>query len=158
MDLLPFFSWMQSLEFSKAINNSAWLYAVIQALHLVALAIFGGAVLVGDLRLLGRGFKEQPRTAVARDANPWLMGGFIGLVVTGIPQLLSGAEKEYYSDMFWLKMKILLVAVIFMFTVRRIVLFSEEGRFGSLWLKLVGLVSIVSWIAVAIPARLIGLF
>jgi hypothetical protein len=158
MDFLPFFTWLNNLAVSKAINNSAWLYAIIQAFHLVTLAVFGGALLIGDLRLLGRGFKEQPLRQVARDANPWLVWGFIGLVATGIPQLLSGAEKEYYSDIFWLKMEILVVATIFMFTVRHIFLFSEEGRFGSLWPKIVGVVSIALWIAVAIPARLIGLF
>jgi hypothetical protein len=158
MDFEPFFTYLGDLAVSKAINSSAWMYAVIQSFHLVALAVFGGALLVGDLRLLGRGFKEQPLREVARDVNPWLIWGFIAVVATGVPQLLAGALKEYNSDIFWLKMQILLGATIFMFTVRRIFLFSDENRFGSFWPKLVAVVSTLSWIAVAIPARLIGLF
>jgi len=100
---------------------------------------------------------RQPLAQVARDAQPWLIGGFIGLLVTGIPQLLSLAMKEYYSSIFWLKMEFLLVAVIFTFTLRRKVTLADEARVGPFWAKVVGLVSIALWSAVAIQARLIGL-
>jgi hypothetical protein len=95
---------------------------------------------------------------VARDTQPWLHWGLFGLFITGMPQLMSGAMKEYASPMFWYKMEILLVAVIFMFTVRRMVAFADQDRVGGFWTKAVGLISIVLWISVAVPARLIGLF
>jgi hypothetical protein len=142
---------------SEAIRQSIWFYAVDQALHLVALAIFAGAVLIVDLRLLGGGARRQPLAQVARDAHPWLVGGFLGLVVTGIPQLMSTATKEFYSPLFWFKMEVLVVATIFTFTIRYAVTRSDEARLGPVWPKVVGLVSIALWLAVAIPARLIGL-
>src|SRR5688572_20173256 len=117
--LLQFFSWLGALPLSKVISDSTWIYAVIQALHLVALAAFFGALVVVDLRLLGGGFSQQPVARVTRDAQPWLIAGFLGLLVTGIPQLMSGALKEYNSPYFWYKMEILLVAIIFTLTLRR---------------------------------------
>jgi cytochrome bd-type quinol oxidase subunit 2 len=158
MSLQPFFQWLNELPVSKGINESNWIYAVVQAFHLVALAVFAGAVLVIDLRLMGRGFIQQPLARVARDARPWVIGGFLGLVVTGIPQLMSGANKEYFSGLFWFKMEVLLVAIIFHLTAVRKVTQAEEGRVGPFWAKVVGLVSIVLWLGVAVLARLIGLF
>ena len=153
-----FFQWMNDLPFSKALGASVWQFATIQALHLVALAVFAGAVLIVDLRLMGVGVKERPIAEVARDAQPWLIWGFIALTVTGVPQMMQNATREYFSFFFWLKMAFLFVALIFTFTVRRKVTLADTARVGPFWGKVVGLVSIVLWAGVAIPARLIGLF
>lgn len=156
--LLPFFQWLGSLPMSKGISESNWIFAVIQALHLVALSVFAGALLVVDIRLLGRGFKQQPLAQVARDAQPWLIAGLLALIVTGIPQLMSTASKQYASPLFWLKIDVLVAALIFTFIVRRKVVLTDEARVGPFWSKVVGVVSIVLWTGVAVPARLIGLF
>jgi hypothetical protein len=153
-----FFQWMNDLPFSKALGASVWQFATIQALHLVALAVFAGAVLIVDLRLMGVGVKERPIADVARDAQPWLIWGFIALTLTGVPQMMQNAIREYFSFFFWLKMAFLFVALIFTFTVRRKVTLADAARVGPFWGKVVGLVSIVLWAGVAIPARLIGLF
>jgi len=156
--LLPFFEWLEAHPLSVAIRESVWFYAVDQSLHLVFLAVFAGAVLVVDLRLLGRGMRQQPVAHVARDAQSWLIWSFVGLLITGIPQGMSTAMKVYYSPFFWFKMEVMLVALIFTFTLRRKVTLADESRVGTFWPKVVGLVSIVLWASVAIPARLIGLF
>jgi hypothetical protein len=156
--LLPFFEWLGALPVSKAINESLWIYAFVQAFHLLTLAVLLGAVLIVDLRLLGTGLTRQPLAQVARDARPWLIAGFLGMVVTGLPQLMSNASREYYSEFFWMKMYFLAAALIFTFTVRHRVTQADEARLGPIWGKAVGLVSIALWIGVIVPARLIGLF
>ena len=42
-----------------AIRDSQWLFPVIEAFHLLGLAVIGGAVLVVNLRLLGFGLRRQ---------------------------------------------------------------------------------------------------
>jgi hypothetical protein len=101
--------------------------------------------------------RDRPIAQVASDARPWLVWGFIGLVVTGVPQLFANSIKEYYSTYFWMKMGTLLVAFIFTFTIRRRVAFADESRVRPFQAKLVGIVSIVLWAGVAIMARMIGL-
>ena len=113
MSLLPFFKWMESLGISHAIQNATWYNPILQVTHLTALALFAGAMLIVDLRLLGQGLTGRPLPQVARDAQPWLIGGFVVLILTGIPQLLALAMKEYYSPFFWFKMEVLLIATIF---------------------------------------------
>ena len=155
--LLPFFTWMNESAMSLFIRDSVWIFAMDQVVHLVALAVFAGAVLIVDLRLLGGGMKDRPIAQVARDAQPWLVWGFVALLVTGIPQLFANSIKEYYSTYFWIKMGTLLVALIFTFTVRSRVAFADESLARPFKAKLVGAVSIVLWATVAVTARLIGL-
>jgi hypothetical protein len=80
------------------------------------------------------------------------------MFLTGVPQLISNALREYYSPFFWAKMSMLALALIFTFTIRRRVVLSPDGAVSTGVRKLVGAASIVLWSGVAIPARLIGLF
>jgi len=155
--MLPFFTWMGDSALGTGVRDSIWIYAFDQAAHLVALAVFAGAVLVVDLRMIGSGFKSRPMAQVARDAQPWLIWSLIALALTGIPQLFSNSIKEYYSDWFWYKMYALAAALIFTFTIRRSVAFADEARAKPSLAKVVGLVSIALWLSVAVLARLIGL-
>src|SRR5258705_5053746 len=153
--MLRFFQAVNEMAVSSAIRESLWMTAVFNTLHLLFLVMFAGAVLIVDLRLLGRGARDQPLAHVARDAQPWLIGALIGLTMTGIPQLISNALREYRSDLFWMKMAILLVAVIYTFTLLRYVALAEESRVAPATRKAVGFISLLLWTAVLIHARLI---
>lgn len=143
---------------SRAINESSWIFALVQAFHLLALGFLAGALLLVDLRLLGRGFSQQPVARVARDARPWLIGSIVAMVATGFPQFISLATKEYESPYFRWKMLLLLIALVYTFTIRQRVAYAPEGRFGGGVAKLVALVSVGLWTAVAVHGRLIGFF
>jgi uncharacterized SAM-binding protein YcdF (DUF218 family) len=99
-----FFLWLGNQPFSKGIGESLWIFPIVQAFHLVFLAILVGAVLIVDLRLLGQGMIKQPVATLARDARPWLIFALIGMVLTGFPQMAQNAAREYYSEYFWQKM------------------------------------------------------
>ena len=156
--MLPLFEALNDLAISVAIRESLWAVAVINTLHLLFLVVFAGAILIVDLRLLASATRGQPLADVARDAQPWVIIGLVGLTLTGIPQLLSNALREYYSYLFWTKMAVLVSALIFTFTLRRRVTLSDDGRFDPLTRVAVGLVSITLWLTVVVQARLIGLF
>ena len=143
---------------SRAINESSWIFPLVQAFHLVALGFLAGSILMVDLRLLGKGFSQQPIAKVARDARPWLHARLGAMVVTGVPQFISLATKEYESPYFRWKMLFLLIALVWTFTVKKMVAYSPEGRFGGGVSKVVGLVSLGLWTSVAINGRLIGFF
>ena len=154
--LPPFFQWMGELGFSAYFLTSVWPTPIVQCIHLLAVAVFAGAVLIVDLRLLGVGLTSAPVADLARTAQPWLVWSFVVLVLTGIPQMASTALKQYYSPFFWWKMEAVFVGVVVTFVIRRIIS-REEGRFGPVWPKVVGVTSIALWTSVTIGARLIGL-
>ena len=155
--VLEAMEWMGDSRLSLLFGSAVWYSPLIQVAHLVAVAVFAGALLVVDLRLLGTGLTQTPVKTVAEDAQPWLMGGLIALTVTGLPSLFQLAIKQYYSPFWWWKMEMLALGLIFIFTVRRKVLQTDEADLGSFWPKIVGLVSMALFLGVTIGARLIGL-
>ena len=155
--LLPFFEWLDTLRVGDWISTSSYAAPLINVAHILALVMLFGSLLTVDLRLLGRGMTQQPVAKVARDARPWLIGALICMLLTGIPQVLSIPIREYHSPFFWMKMRLLLVALIFTFTLRHKVTMADEARVGPVWGKIVGLVSIALWAWIAVEGRLIGL-
>ena len=154
--LLGFIQWAEASAMHNAIANSTWAFAVIESVHLLALAAIGGAILVVDMRLLGLGLKSQPVPELARAAYPWFVGSLGVMIVTGVPLFFSEPTKCYYSTPFWVKMTSLLLATIFAFTIRRTVTFADEGRIRPATYKLVALVSLALWFGVGAGGRWIG--
>jgi hypothetical protein len=153
--LLPFFQWCENTGLGAAIRASQWLFPVIESIHLLALALIGGAVLIVNLRLLGLGLRRQPVAQLARDIQPWLVGGLIVMVGTGVPLFLSEAVKCYYSPAFRLKMIFLVPAIVFTFTVHRKVATSQKAV-KPFWSGLVAIVSFTLWSIVGASGRWIG--
>src|ERR1700688_1703382 len=83
MSLLPLFGWFDSSAVGEAIRASTWLFPVIEVLHLLGLAVIGGAVLLVDMRLLGLGLRHQPVAQLARDAQRWFVGSLIVMLASG---------------------------------------------------------------------------
>ena len=156
MSLLPFFEWCEGSGAGNAIRSSLWLFPVIESVHLLALALIGGAVLVVDLRLLGLGLRRQPVAELARDVQPWLAGGLVVMITSGTMLYLSEAIKCYYSDAFWIKMTFLVPALVFTFTVRRKVAGANDSRITPIVRKSVAIVSLTLWSVVGAAGRWIG--
>lgn len=154
--LLPFFQWMQESPASMHILNNTWFSPIVQVMHLVALAIFTGSILIVDLLLIGVGVTGTSLAKVARDARPWFFWGLIALFITGMPSVASTAMKQYFSPFFWWKMELLMLGLVFTYTIRQKFVDNYVGS-SSIWPKVAGMFSIAVWTGVAIGARLIGL-
>ena len=154
--LLPYFQALEAGPIGEAIRESTWLFPLIEAFHLVGLAVIGGAVLLVDFRLLGLGLKRQPVAELARDAQPWVIGAVLVMIATGVPLFLSEAIKCYYSFAFWIKMTALALAIIFTFTIRRRVTLTDEALVSAAMSRAVGAISILLWATVGWGGRWIG--
>ena len=154
--LLPLFQAIEASALGEAIRNSLWLFPIIEAFHLLGLAVIGGAILIVDFRLLGLGLRAHPVARVARDVQPWVFGSVVVMILSGVPLFVSEAIKCYYSFAFWTKMTALLLAIIFTFTVRRSVTLAAEGRFTPSVNKAVALTSLALWSTVGWGGRWIG--
>src|SRR5438876_11338660 len=158
MSLLDLFGWLQYSRLIAAMRGSPWFFPVIASIHLMGLALIGGAVLVVDLRLLGLGLREQPAAQVARDAERWLLVSLLVLLPTGTLQFMCfAATKYYYLKAFWIKMAALVLALLFTFAVRRRVVMADETRMSPPRNKLVAGVSLALWRTVPVAGRWIGL-
>jgi hypothetical protein len=155
VSLLPLFEWMDSLPYFEE-TWGTYLGPGLNIIHLLAMVVFAGAVLIVDLRLMRVVLTRYPVGQLAGDARPWLIGGLAGLVLTGIPAVMATALTQYYNEIFWFKMYVLVAGVIFTFVVRQRVI-RAEASVGPIVSRLTGIVSIALWGTVAASARLIML-
>jgi hypothetical protein len=155
----PFFDAIEHGTIGTAVRDSIWAFAAIEAVHLLALAIIGGAVLLVDLRLLGWGLKRQSISQVARDAEPWLIGSLLTMIATGWPLMASLAASKYYVNFaFQLKMVFLVLAILFTFTIQRSIVRRDDSAINPAVAKIVAIVSVLLWSGVGIMGRGIGFY
>lgn len=153
------FDWIEHTGIGTAIRDSLWQFAAIEAVHLLALAVIGGAVLIVDLRLLGWTLRRQPVKQIARDAEPWLFASLLTMLVTGYLLMASLAASKYYVNLaFQLKMVFLVLAILFTYTVRRSLIYKDDSQISPVAAKLVALVSVLLWSGVGIMGRGIGFY
>ena len=135
------------------VRSSLWLFPVIQSFHLIGLGILGGAVVVGDLRLMGILMRTESTRYVIRVTRPWFNFGLFILIITGIPLFLSEAVKCYYSRAFWIKISCLLLGALFVYFIRNPTVLSKDENF---MIKILGFISFSLWVVTAASGRWIG--
>lgn len=158
MDLLPLIEWIEHTAIGTAIRESTWLFPFIEAGHLLALALMGGAVLIVDLRMMGWGMRRLSAAQISRDVHPWLVASLLGLIATGILLFMSEATKCYFNPAFWVKMGFLVVGTIYTFTVRQRVALAGGAEVDPTKARIVSMVSVVLWSGVGIAGRAIGFY
>jgi hypothetical protein len=101
---------IQNTEFFTFIRESGLTYPVVLSTHLTAIALFGGMILMTDLRLLGLAMQSRSVTDVVRQLRVWKFVGFILMVSMGIT--LGGAKLGSYYDNPYFQMKMSLLALV----------------------------------------------
>lgn len=153
MSLYAQFAAVEASALGSTIKESLWLFPAIEALHLLALALLGGALLILNLRLLGAGLSAQPVSEVERNARPWLVAALATMIVTGVLIGTSEALKLYDKPAFWVKMAALLAALVFTFAIQ---LPNARRDVSGLTAKSLAIISLGLWLTVALAGRWIG--
>ncbi|HYA18005.1 MAG TPA: DUF6644 family protein [Bryobacteraceae bacterium] len=118
---------IQDTAFFTAIRESGLAYPVIMSTHLSSIGVFGGMILMTDLRILGLAMKDVTVTDMVRQLRPWKYLGFIVMVSMGI--MLGGAKLAQYYDnpYFQLKMTLLFLVFVHAMAFRRSVYRNTEA-------------------------------
>ena len=151
--LLEIIYLLEDSYIGEYVRSSLWLFPVIQSFHLIGLGILGGAVVVGDLRLMGILMRTESTRYVIRVTRPWFNFGLFILIITGIPLFLSEAVKCYYSRAFWIKISCLLLGTLFVYFIRNPIVLSKDENF---MIKVLGFISFSLWVVTAASGRWIG--
>ncbi|TFH70239.1 hypothetical protein E3V39_15550 [Gammaproteobacteria bacterium LSUCC0112] len=157
MELLPFFEWAETSFLGYIGKTYGGVYATFgQSVHLMALAVLGGSVLIADLRLLNVILKDVPSEIVADQAHKWFKVALAVILSSGVFMAAAVAQRMYYNDFFWAKMSALLVGIIFVFAVKRPLLNGTHADIHPMVIRLVAIASILIWFSVAATGRWIG--
>jgi hypothetical protein len=92
---------IQDTDFFTALRESGLPYPIVLSTHLSMIAVFGGLILLTDLRLLGVALKGVPAGEMIRRTRPFKWVGFLIMITCGI--LLGGAKfASYYNNPYFL--------------------------------------------------------
>jgi hypothetical protein len=154
--LLPMFKWFDGSAIGAWVRDSRWIFPAIEAVHIVALALLFGAIVVLNLRLLGLTLKDKPVAQLARELSPWVLVSLIIILASGVLLFSSEALKAYGSVPFQIKMLFLFAAMIFHYTLYGRLTRSSDAAISPVWGKLAAIVSILLWLGVGLGGRGIG--
>jgi hypothetical protein len=153
---------IQSIGFLTAFRESALVYPIAMTTHLACIAVFGGMILMTDLRLLGIFMTDRTVTDVVNQFRNWKRFGFCIMVTMGA--LLASSEAVKYSDnpFFWAKMCFLSLVAVHAIIFRPRVYNNTAAIDSAPALprpaKLAGALSLVIWFGVLTMGRLIGYY
>jgi hypothetical protein len=104
VSIVPILEKIESTDLSTAIREGGLPYPIIGGIHLLAIALFGGMVLITNLRLLGWGMERWRVSELMQQLRAWKWAGLAVVTVSGL--LLAWAEpvRLYRSPSFWIKM------------------------------------------------------
>ena len=88
MSILSTLQWIESTDLSTTIREGALPYPILGGFHLLGIALFGGMVLVTNLRLLGWGIERWRVSELVQQLRPWKWTGLVAVTITGL--LLAG--------------------------------------------------------------------
>jgi hypothetical protein len=80
-------------------RDGAWLYPVVEIVHIVGFTVLVGAVAMFDLRLLGFG-RALPVQALARHLLPWSWAALLLIVPSGL--LMFSTQPELLDNQVFL--------------------------------------------------------
>ena len=112
---VPVGRWLATTPLSQEVRagfrNLSWLAPADETLHILALTTLFVSAAVLHLRLLGVVGKDRPIGPLARKLLPFTWSALVVLVLTGGLLVLNRPGRYFRSDMFVIKMGLVLLAV-----------------------------------------------
>ncbi|MEO5924848.1 MAG: DUF6644 family protein [Bryobacteraceae bacterium] len=152
----PFFEWNNTSWLGKTISDSIWYFPFIETIHILAMAIMFGGLLVLNLRLLGLGMKKQPLPVLAKTLMPFVNWGLIIMLISGYAMFTSEALKAFSNDGFKFKMASLALVLVFQYTLYAWLLKKDDSHRSAILGGGAAVVNFVLWFCVGAGGRAIG--
>jgi hypothetical protein len=153
---------LQNASIATALRESAIVFPIVMTGHLSGMALFGGMILMTDLRLLGLALTSYSIADVVRGLRPWK---HIGLTLTaGCGIFLAWAKAAQYlvNPYFHIKLTLFLLVIIHAVVFRGRVYKNPEELDKEPVIptraKAAAILSMVLWIGIVTAGRWIGYY
>ena len=150
---MHFLEWLSTSPLANAMNGPEWAFPVVESFHFIGFALLIGTIAIVDLRMLGLGMRHQRASELVTDLAPWTLAGLVLMLTTGPAMFSADAVVYFYNPSFRLKMICLLTAIVFNYTIHRMVAKSDASPIAG---KLVACLSLLLWTGVVAGGRMIA--
>ncbi len=160
MYLHRFAEWLDSQAWSTALHESLLGYPLVEAIHVWTLTLFVGFAILLDLRLIGVTFTSVPVSELSKRLLPWMIVGFVIMVITGFLLFYAIPVRTTHSIWFRVKVIMLLLAGLNVFLFhngiwRRVAEWDRDPK-PPKKARLAGIASLVLWAGIIITGRMIA--
>jgi len=159
---MPISETIQSIGFLTDLRESALVYPVVMTTHLACIAVFGGMIVMTDLRLLGIAMTDRSVSDVVNQFRVWKRVGFCIMVTMGTLLATSEAVKYSANPYFWAKMFFLTMvavhAIVFKSRVYDNTAAIDKAPALPGVAKAAGALSLGMWFGIMSMGRLIGYY
>ncbi|WP_068086411.1 hypothetical protein [Novosphingobium rosa] len=151
---------IEATPVAQAIAGSAFLFPVIEVVHVAAIVLVVGTIAMLDLRLLGVARRDQGVLDLSRETLMWTWACFVLALVTGSLMFASAATR--YAGLWAFQGKIVLLALA---GCNMLVFHAGAYRSVAAWntqlppppgARIAGALSLTLWTGVVICGRWIG--
>jgi hypothetical protein len=158
MSLLPIFKWADATAVGQMVRGNTWTFPLVETIHILALTVLLGFILMIDLRLLGV-IKRLGVSQMQRQLHGYINWSLAVILITGVMLWLSEAMKTYTNAAFRPKIILLALAIAYHYTIHRKAASSDSPSgpaWSPAWSKVAAIVSLALWFGVGIAGRAIG--
>ena len=148
------FIWLGKTPPGLFLAQSTAAFAATESVHIVALALVGGAILVADLSVLGVLLKTTSALVVMRQLRVLYAAALVVVAASGVLLVAAGPYKYFTNPLFPLKLSLLLAALILQWTLARRL--RQRGKIDRK-ARVLAATSLVLWSGVVIAGRWLGL-
>jgi hypothetical protein len=156
-DLIAFF---EDCSVADSIRENDLLFPSIESVHVAAICLVVGSILVLDMRLLGFASINRPVGRLAKAVLPLTWGAFVIAASSGFLLFISNATKYLANGYFVSKMFLICAAglnmIVFHAVTARNLPKWENQKLPPPPARLAGALSVLFWIAVVACGRWIG--
>ncbi len=125
-----------------------------QLFHIAGLVLLLTSILLVNLRLLGVGLTHFSAPQLAGYTKPFIITGLVFLLLSGIFMLIPSAALYEPNPAFWLKMKLLILALVVQYSLFNYVSTRDNP---APWLAVItAIISLALWFSVGLAGRAIG--
>jgi uncharacterized membrane protein SirB2 len=140
---------------SVAIQSSSWLTPLLQAIHILMIGVVFVSMLMIALRVLGLARNDEGFDATWQRFAPWMWRALLVMLLTGAILIVGEPSRQVGALSFWLKMGLIVVAVLGVSGLRKALAGRANGRFsGGSRLAAAGIILI--WVMIIFLGRAIA--
>lgn len=145
---------LENLPLIVALRESTLAYPIVNALHIVGVALLFGAIVPLNLRLAGWRRETATVDGLARLLLPVAIFGFLLAACAGLLLFATDARAYAASPLFQAKMILIATALANAWALRRVDWRQAQSR----RVALAAAASLLLWLSVIVLGRLIGYF
>ncbi|HVY35046.1 MAG TPA: DUF6644 family protein [Caulobacteraceae bacterium] len=158
--IAAFCDWLSATPISLTIQSVLWIIPVIQSIHIIAVTLIVGAVLMVDMKLLGVVGRDMPISGATRRFLPWVWVAVVVLLLTGSVLTVAEPRRELINNVFRLKMLLVLAACALTGGFQIIVSRNAEAwgdQPSNQWsARAVAIISLALWVGIIMCGRWIA--